>query len=315
MRVLVTGSQGFIGRHIARVLRDLGHEVLGVDCQRPETASSWEYTTDYSEFIALVAHGDFDAVVHQAAITDTTVESSVELTRVNSSDVKKLAVACAASGTRLVHASSCSVYGRLSDTKAIVDVGDELNSRRCSGPLNPYAESKLAADISLSGIVGLNFVAFRYTNVFGPGEAAKGAMSSIVSQLLRKAVAGQPLTLFNDTLSASRDYVPVHRVTDLVALALGERADVRGVFNLGSGHSVPFYEVLHWICALDVESSHTLTLCPNPYKDRYQYVTRVEQARTDRRFGGYPPSLSRHDVRCAIEALHKHYVSTQNERF
>jgi ADP-L-glycero-D-manno-heptose 6-epimerase len=249
----------------------------------------------------------FDAVIHYAAITDTTVEPSEELYRINVRGSASLGWACATSNTRFIHASSASVYGLLEDPLRPAEVGDEVDRRRCTGPLNAYAESKLAADQALTAIANLDFLALRYTNIFGVGELSKGRTASILSQLLYQAATGSQLRLFSDTLTAARDFLPVSRVVASIVRALGPRSDTHGIHNLGSGVSVRFSELIDWICTFETDVAREVALIPNPLADRYQYVTRVSQTETDELLGHTP--IRACDIREATRCLYEHYQS------
>lgn len=128
MRLLLTGSRGFIGRHVALALRTRAHDVTGVDLRPLDNADdSGEHCRDYTTFMGAVESGTFDAVIHHAAITNTAVEQSDELHQVNVIGAAGLGRACAKSGTRLIHASSASVYGQLTDPLRPAEVGDDVD--------------------------------------------------------------------------------------------------------------------------------------------------------------------------------------------
>jgi len=308
MRILVTGSRGFIGRHVAHALRTQAHAVTGVDIRPPGDANGQdEHCDDYTHFIGAVEAGMFDAVIHHAAITNTAVEHSDELHHINVIGVAGLGAACAASSTRFIHASSASIYGQLTDPLRPAEVGDEVERSRCTGPLNAYAASKLAAEQALTATAKLDFLALRYTNVFGVGELPKGITACILSQLVYQAAAGTQLRLFSDTLSAARDFLPVSRVVASIVHALGPCSNAHGIHNLGSGVSVTFSELIGWICAFDADVVREIALIPNPFISRYQYVTRVSQTGTDALLDHTPIRVR--DIRDATRRLYEHYQS------
>ncbi|MGW4718211.1 NAD-dependent epimerase/dehydratase family protein [Nocardia sp. NPDC004260] len=275
--VLVTGTAGFIGSHTAAGLHASGWTVTGVDI-RPagREPNRWEaIITDAADpaLLARIGTGEFDVVVHQAAITDTLAPADERLEWSNSAVPHRIARACASSGTRLVYASSGAVYGVVRPGTACIE-SDADDRVRCSGPLNAYARSKLAMDQAMrrwARTHGLDFVGLRYTNVFGPGEGPKGRMASILSQIVTTAAAGRPVSLFEDTLTAARDYLPVTLlVSTLVRLLDNPR--VSGIYNLGSGVPVRFETLLGW-CTEWAGSPIPMIAVPNPVRDRYQYWT------------------------------------------
>lgn len=315
MRILVTGTAGFIGSHIADRLasESVDINVTGVDIRAPHPETQARFPTEvkpYRELLPRVSAGDFDVVVHQAAITDTLVRASPELSDVNVQGVGDLATACARSGTRLVFASSASIYGAMTSDHA-ARVGDEKDLTLCSGPLNPYGVSKMEAEHRLADVEGLQFTAFRYTNVFGSGEESKGRMACILTQMTQRAIAGAGIDLFSDTLDASRDFVPVSRVVDAVTCAALDCQSVPSaiVYNLGSGVSIRFSELVEWLCTLAPGGRVRLNLIPNPVASRYQYRTNV--CTRDMELALKLPAISHADVFRAAERLARDFMESE----
>ncbi|MGF6881753.1 ADP-L-glycero-D-manno-heptose 6-epimerase [Nocardia sp. GP40] len=268
--VLVTGASGFIGSHTAAALHAADRVVTGVDLLAPRSPVAWEWlrcSADDRAVLARIRAGEFGAVVHNAAITDTLAADDSRLHRTNQTMPLRIARACEVSGTRLVYASSGSVYG-------VVPQGHYSVETDRPGPLNPYARSKLAMEHELArraAVFGLNCVGLRYTNVFGPGEDTKGPMASILSQILTAAATGRPVRLFDDSLTAARDYLPVQVLTDTVIGLLGV-PHVTGIYNLGSGIPVRFEMLLGW-CTEWAAQPIAMESISNPVRDRYQYWT------------------------------------------
>jgi len=315
MRILVTGAAGFIGSHIADHLasKSADIDVTCVDVRAPRSEVHTRLTTEvkpYRELLPRVSAGAFDVVVHQAAITNTLVNKSPELSDINVDGVGDLATACAHSSTRLIFASSASIYGKITSDRA-VRVGDENVKAFCSGPLNPYGASKLQAERRLAGTDGLQYTAFRYTNVFGSGETSKGKMACILTQMIKRAVTGAEIDLFSDTLDASRDFVPVSRVVEAVSCtALEDRFVSSGsVYNLGSGVSIRFTEIVEWLCMLAPEGRLRLNLIPNPVSGRYQYRTSVFTLDTESAFN--LDALSRADLFHSAEKLARSFLVSE----
>ena len=269
-RVLVTGTSGFVGSHTAAALHAAGWTVTGVDLRASPEPVAWESLACSAADPAVLKRillREFDVVVHNAAITDTLAPDDERLRHANLVVPLKIADCCTVMGVRLVYASSGSVYG-------VVPRGHRSAETDPTHPLNPYARSKLALERSLgrfAEVSGLNCVGLRYTNVFGPGESAKGPMASILSQILTTAADGRPVRLFDDSLTAARDYLPVQVLTDTI-LALLHAPQVTGIYNLGSGVAVGFDTLLDW-CTQWCGTPVAMTPVPNPVRDRYQYWT------------------------------------------
>jgi ADP-L-glycero-D-manno-heptose 6-epimerase len=305
-RVLLTGSAGFIGRATVETLSRAGFEVTGVDRVAGHRcgAAATELTLDFGDraLLSQVEAGRYDAVVHLAAIVDTTARDRAVMRHENTDKPLELATRARRGGASFVCASSFSVYGRIADRRPIAE-GEE-RGEACSGPLNAYAESKLLLDQALSeSLDGEPFwAALRLTNVFGRGEERKGPMASMAHKLARACAAGEPVLLFEDTLDAARDYVPVEAVAQRIARALGGPG-APGVYNLGSGTAVSFAELLEW-CRVRAPHHSELVLAPNPVADAYQYWTCADMRRWESEFAdGADARISKPQVRAAVERL------------
>ncbi|GIH69897.1 NAD-dependent epimerase/dehydratase family protein [Sphaerimonospora thailandensis] len=300
--VLVTGGAGFIGRHTTLAFHRAGYRVTAVDLRpAPEHLAHmgrWQ-RGDFTApaLLADIAAGRYETVVHQAGISDTRVPAGSELTETNTLGPLRLADACHTGGARLIYASSHSVYGTLHQRTPIAEDAD-TNHTRCSGPLNPYAASKLALDCQMRARhgTGLHWVGLRYTNVFGPDEADKGPMASILSQLLRQAAHTGHIRVFDDSLAAARDYIPVEIVTATI-VQLAEQVVPAAVYNLGAGFAVSFATLTQWCARLHRETSGRpllVELVPNPLAAAYQYFTCADMTALDKTLPDRPtvPPLS-----------------------
>lgn len=289
--VLITGAAGFIGRHTTMSFHRAGYRVTAVDL-RPAPdhlvrAARWQRGNFAAPaLLAEIAAGRYQTVVHQAGISNTRAPAGPELEETNTHGVLRLADACRAGGTRLIYASSHAVYGTLHHREPIAEDAD-TDSARCSGPLNPYAASKLVLDQQMRARhgTGLDWVGLRYTNVFGPDETDKGPMASIMSQLLRSAARTGQLRLFDDSLTAARDYIPVETVTATI-VRLAEQPVPAAVYNLGAGFAVSFADVAQWCARLHREATGApslhVKLVPNAVTAAYQYFTCADMTALDK---------------------------------
>jgi ADP-L-glycero-D-manno-heptose 6-epimerase len=305
--VLVTGAAGFIGSHVVRACRDAGWTVTGIDVHALPPplhllARQVQGRADDPAVLRDVRAGRYHAVVHHAAITSTLASDWSLLQDINIRQPLELASACAGSGTIFIYASSHSVYGAIRQRRPAVE-GSETDLSVCTGPLTLYARSKLALDRAMAARQASDrppWIGLRYTNVFGPGESHKGPMASIISQLLRKSADGDGIRLFDDTLEACRDYIPVRAVADVIVKIL-DRPVPSGIYNLGSGRPIRFATLLEW-CAEFSGSVPDVLLVPNPVADRYQYWTCADLAKISSSL----PELrlpAQEDIRRAAEIL------------
>jgi UDP-glucose 4-epimerase len=252
MRVLITGGAGFIGSNLAGALREAGDDIGVIDdlsTGKPENvdASTWFRKMDIlDERLAdTVAEFGPDAVVHLAAQASVVV-SLKEPERdweINAEGTRRVAEAAAAAGVRrVVSASSAAVYG---DPASL-----PLDETAQKIPINPYGESKLAAEEMLASELapaGVDFASFRFSNVYGPRQdwLGEGGVVAIFCGTLAK---GEAPTIFG-TGDQTRDFIYVGDVADAIIAALNfdgrlESPEHGGpAFNVSTGSAMSVREL------------------------------------------------------------------------
>jgi ADP-L-glycero-D-manno-heptose 6-epimerase len=182
-----------------------------------------------------------EGVVHLGAHTDTTDRDEGRLFRNNVQYSERLLAWALARGVPFLYASSAAVYGH----------GPWFAERpEFEAPLSGYARSKWLFDQQVRAVLAAapsQVVGLRYFNVYGPGEAHKGPMASMVYRLREARRAGGPMRLFGESHGWAageqrRDFV---HVADAVAVTRWflERPDRSGIFNVGTGASTSFNEL------------------------------------------------------------------------
>ena len=242
---LVTGGAGFIGSHVADALLAEGWSVTVLDNlssgkrgQVPAAARFVEGDIRSPEAAALVRDGGFDLVCHLAAQID--VRKSVADPRfdvdVNIGGTLNLVEAVRASGrpTRVLFASTGgAVYGDL--------VTPPNLETYAKNPESPYGIAKFSVELYLAyyaRVHGLDYIALRFANVYGPRQDPHGE-AGVVAIFCQRLLAGTPLTVFGDG-AQTRDYVYVGDVARAHVLAASRPSIPAGAvddraFNLGTG--------------------------------------------------------------------------------
>jgi UDP-glucose 4-epimerase len=249
MRALVTGGAGFIGSHIAQRLIAEGHEVVVLDNLFTGSVGNVEAIGAGVHFVrgdvrdlAVVeecARG-CDVVFHQAAIVSVpfSVERPQESHDVNiQGTLNVLQAARAAKARRVVFASSAAIYG--------ADPTLPKHEGMLPAPISPYGVEKITGEHYLatwSKLFGVETVALRYFNVFGPRQDPKSAYSGVISIFVDRILAGKPITFFGDG-SQTRDFVYVTNVVDANLLAATTPGVSGRVFNVACGRSITLLEL------------------------------------------------------------------------
>ncbi len=237
-RVLVTGGAGFIGRRLVRALLDQGHEVTSADRHActDERASSVVGDLRDPALIAEAVRPGTGVIVHLAAVTSVlrSVQDPVGTHQLN--------VDTTASLLELARQRDVGVFLFASTNAVAGDVGTATISERTPlRPLTPYGATKAAGEMLLSAYAasyGITGAALRFSNVYGPGMAAK---DSFVPRLLRAARDGKGVQIFGDG-TQMRDLVHVDDVVSGILAAW--RARHNGPLILGSGESVTVNDIV-----------------------------------------------------------------------
>jgi ADP-L-glycero-D-manno-heptose 6-epimerase len=282
---LVTGATGFIGRNLTDALVQRGIQVIAVGRRALPQDSLPVRRIVATSFDALdqALLEDVDLVFHLAAITDTRVEDDLELLRVNVDEPVRLFERALRHGCRVVYASSMAVYG---------NVPTPFREGGEHQPLNPYGRSKLRLDHSVERLAASTdgvVVGLRFANVYGPHEAHKGPMASMVSQLMQQMRSGDPV-LFEHG-DQRRDFIHVADAVSSCLLAAGAKGSC--IVNCGSGRSVSFNQLIYEINRA-LGTDRRPRYVKNPHPEVYQSDVELDISLARRKIG-YEPSVSLRD--------------------
>lgn len=237
MRVLVTGHEGYLGTVLVPVLRDAGHEVVGLDTGMyaecvlgPEPAPVPTIRVDIRDVLPEHVAG-FDAVLHLAALCNDPIGNmDADLTYdINHRASVRLARAAKAAGVgRFLFSSSCSLYGAGADDAPLTEQAD-------FAPVTPYGDSKIRSEQDIVTLADDDFspVFLRNATAYGFSPRLRGDL--VVNDLVAHALFTGEVRLLSDG-SAWR---PLVHAADIAAafraLLTAPREVVHGkAFNIGA---------------------------------------------------------------------------------
>lgn len=250
---LVTGGAGFIGSHIALSLAAAGERVRVFDNFTSGSAFNLAGAPAASPRVEVVEGDLRDAVAvhsatkgvavifHEGAIASVprSLAEPVYTLDVNVKGTLNVLEAARLQGVRrVVIASSSAVYG---DTSTM-----PLRESMPPRPLSPYAAHKLSDEYLCAvytRLYGLETVALRYFNVFGPRQDPNSEYAAVIPRFVAKLRAGEAPIVFGDG-EQTRDFIHVSDVVRANLLAASVKEAVGGVFNIGGGERVSLNQAL-----------------------------------------------------------------------
>ncbi|HMC39999.1 MAG TPA: GDP-mannose 4,6-dehydratase [Acidimicrobiales bacterium] len=241
MKVLVTGSKGFVGQWLIAHLEEQGDEVIGLDTEVD--------ITEPAGLRDVVTTAAPDAICHLAALASVGAswgasEATYQVNTVGTANVLDAALACAAR-PRVLLISSSEVYGRV--TPADLPLGED----RPFAPVSPYAASKAAAElIGLQAWLGsgLEVVRARPFNHTGPGQRRDFVVPALAAQVAQAAQAGSD-GLHTGNLDARRDLSDVRDVVRAYRLLLTD-GQAGAVYNVCRGEAVSIRAIAERLLAI-----------------------------------------------------------------
>jgi GDP-4-dehydro-6-deoxy-D-mannose reductase len=259
MRALVTGGDGFVGRHLTEHLRSAGDQVTAIDRHGPHGVDIMDPRAVVSAF----AEARPEVVYHLAGWSDvaSSWQDPLGALRLNAEGTLHVLEACRAAGVRRVlSVASADVYGMVGEADLPLTEDSPIR------PTSPYGASKAAADaLSLQAFLGhgLGVVRVRPFNHLGPGQAEHFVAPALAARIARAERDGTT-DIPVGNLTPRRDVTDVRDVVRAYRL-LVEQGEPGDVYNVCSGRAIAIQELADRLVAL---STADVVLRPDPALQR-----------------------------------------------
>jgi UDP-glucose 4-epimerase len=310
--VLVTGGGGFIGSHLVERLLREGYRVRVLDNFATGNRDNLAAVLDDIELVegdvqsyerVNTAVRGCEIVLHQAALPSVPRSIQDPLTSNAANVIGTLNILLASRDERVkrvVYASSSSVYG----------ANQELPKREDGPPLpiSPYAVAKLAGEgycRSFSEVYGLETVALRYFNVFGPRQDPLSQYAAVIPRFISAFLDGERPIVFGDG-EQSRDFTYVENVTEATLLAANAEGVSGMAFNVACGERTSLNAIIAGLRELTGREIAPIHEDPRPGDVRHSLAD-ISRAREEL---GYEPEL---DARAGLKLTLEHHEERRQE--
>lgn len=275
MKILITGSTGFIGKYLFRRLIDLNHNVFGISRAGGKIDGRKIYSLDLTDLDSLnniFAKNRFDIVFHLAALIPKGSES-IDLRKyfkINVLGVNNLlTISEKHKVKKFIYSSSGSVYSR----KVTVMPAREDHS----SPENIYGVTKLAGE-NLCEISRINnkvkTICLRYSSVFGYGQEP----SSVLPHFIKKAMDGEQIVIFGSG-ARTQDFIYIKDVVEANMKAAFSKAV--GIYNIGSGRKTSVIALAKTIKKVFSENGSGIVFNGIENEDKSRFVLDITKAKNE----------------------------------
>lgn len=248
MQILITGGAGFVGSNLARMALSQGHQVKVID----DLSTGYRDNLDGLDVDFVEgsindraqmdkAMAGVDSVVHLAALGSVprSIENPIATHQANVDGTLSVLESARAHGVgHVLFSSSSSVYG--------LNPAMPKQEREWVRPMSPYAVSKLAAEqyvLAYGTAYGIDTLAFRFFNVYGPGQRAGHVYAAVIPVFIDALMKGEPLPINGDG-SNSRDFTFVGTVCRVLLDAIERRVSNAEPVNLAFGTNTTLLELI-----------------------------------------------------------------------
>lgn len=287
-RILITGGAGLVGSHIADLLvKEGASEIIILDNFTRGRCENLAWAQENGHLV--IVEGDIrdrelladvmqrvDIVFHQAAIriTQCAEEPRLALEVLADGTFNVLEAAVNAGVKKVVAASSASIYGMAEDFPT-TESHHPYNNRTLYGAAKIFNEGLLR---SFYDMYGLDYVALRYFNVYGPRMDIYGVYTEVLIRWMERIAAGQPPLIFGDG-KQTMDFVYIEDIAK--ANILAAKADVSDeVFNVASGVETSLNDLAYSLAKVmgsDLKPEYGPERKVNPVQHRLADVSKAKR--------------------------------------
>lgn len=267
-KVLITGSNGFVGQHLQEALKDyfiigLTHGGDLAETENRKFHSGNILDSHFLEEIINKYHPEY--IIHLAAIAPTHFKDAEQVFKINLLGTNNLYQAVikhqtASYNPKILYISSAEVYGK-------TDHPQSISERDSVNPLNYYGTSKLAADKLSSQLATshkLNTVIVRPFNHTGPLQGPGFFVPDMISQIVEIEKGGKPVISVGN-LDSTRDLSDVRDIVTGYKLLMENETQPSDVYNICSGKGVIMNDLLNLLLTMSQEE---ITITEDPERMR-----------------------------------------------
>ncbi len=238
--VLITGSSGFLGRHIVEQIHARGHSLVHIS-RDPKSLNPGPNDRILKADLSQQGHWQEviykikpTAVIHCASATSGSAE---ELWNTNVVGLQNL-IHALGNDAHYILASTGAVYGDVSQY-------EDVNETFLPNPLSEYAKSKLSQELYLQSN-SLSCSILRISNLIGQHQSSKFFVGHCINQINNFKLNNNHINILRvGDLTATRDFIDCRDAASAITLALESK--LQGVFNLSSGKSTPLSDVIEFL--------------------------------------------------------------------
>jgi ADP-L-glycero-D-manno-heptose 6-epimerase len=289
--IILTGGAGFIGSCLLKRLNDAGQrDILVVDHlnaakRKNLMGKKFSAYMDKAEFLGRVladrVPGRATALIHLGACSSTLETDARYLEQNNTRYTASVVEWALRKNARVIYASSAATYG--AGEEGYADDSAQLERLR---PLNGYGLSKHRFDLwALRYGLLRRVVGYKFFNVFGPNEAHKGEMRSLVDKAYLQVRDSGKIGLFKSHKKGikdgeqTRDFIYVKDVVEVLLYTL-RHPELNGLYNLGTGKARSWNDLASAVFkAMGKRPNIQYIPMPAPLRKKYQYHTQADMRR------------------------------------